>query len=147
ACRIALAIQRAENPKGACEIYHYNSDGTLDWGYFQINTVHLTMAGLNCGICWTAGPTSTLRISSTRSEVSSRGARTTTAPIAGTCGVPETGECPSLGGEDANGLGALTQRYFLEGVSGQCAGLLVLWAVLDSYFSGTARPLGRSTSG
>src|ERR1035441_8143011 len=29
ACRVALAIQRAENPKGACEIYHYNSDGTL----------------------------------------------------------------------------------------------------------------------
>jgi hypothetical protein len=47
ACRVALAIQRAENPKGACEIYHYNSDGTLDWGYFQINTVHLTRAGLN----------------------------------------------------------------------------------------------------
>ena len=41
-CRIALAIQRAENPRGACEIYHYNTDGTLDWGYFQINTVHLT---------------------------------------------------------------------------------------------------------
>ena len=47
ACRVALAIQRAENPKGACEIYHYNSDGTLDWGYFQINTVQLTRAGLN----------------------------------------------------------------------------------------------------
>ena len=46
-CRIALAIQRAENPRGACEIYHYNTDGTLDWGYFQINTVHLTRAGLN----------------------------------------------------------------------------------------------------
>lgn len=46
-CRIALAIQRAENPRGACEIYHYNSDGTLDWGYFQINTVHLTRVGLN----------------------------------------------------------------------------------------------------
>jgi hypothetical protein len=46
-CRIALAIQRAENPRGACEIYHYNSDGTLDWGYFQINTVHLTRPGLN----------------------------------------------------------------------------------------------------
>ena len=41
ACRIALAVQRAENPRGACEIYHYNSDGTLDVGYFQINTVHL----------------------------------------------------------------------------------------------------------
>jgi len=47
ACRIALAVQRAENPRGACEIFHYNSDGTLDWGYFQINTVHLTRAGLN----------------------------------------------------------------------------------------------------
>ncbi len=47
ACRVALAIQRAENPKGACEIYHYNSDGTLDWGYFQINTVHLERPGLN----------------------------------------------------------------------------------------------------
>lgn len=47
ACRIALAVQRAENPRGACEIYHYNSDGTLDWGYFQINTVHLTRPGLN----------------------------------------------------------------------------------------------------
>ena len=47
ACRIALAVQRAENPKGACEIYHYNTDGTLDWGYFQINTVHLKRAGVN----------------------------------------------------------------------------------------------------
>ncbi len=46
-CRIALAIQRAENPQGKCEIYHYNPDGTLDWGYFQINTVHLKRPGLN----------------------------------------------------------------------------------------------------
>ena len=46
-CRVALAIQRAENPLGKCEIYHYNSDGTLDWGYFQINTVHLHRPGLN----------------------------------------------------------------------------------------------------
>jgi hypothetical protein len=46
-CRIALAVQRAENPRGDCEIYHYNSDGTLDWGYFQINTVHLKRAGVN----------------------------------------------------------------------------------------------------
>jgi hypothetical protein len=49
ACRIALAVQRAENPRGECEIYHYNSDGTLDWGYFQINTVHLKRAGVNLG--------------------------------------------------------------------------------------------------
>jgi hypothetical protein len=47
ACRLALAIQRAENPKGRCEIYHYNTDGTLDWGYFQINTVHLKRPGVN----------------------------------------------------------------------------------------------------
>ena len=46
-CRVALAIQRAENPNGKCEIYHYNTDGTLDWGYFQINTVHLERPGLN----------------------------------------------------------------------------------------------------
>lgn len=46
-CRVALAIQRAENPQGKCETYHYNSDGTLDWGYFQINTVHLQRPGLN----------------------------------------------------------------------------------------------------
>ena len=47
ACRVALAVQRAENPRGECEIYHYNSDGTLDWGYFQINTVHLKRPGVN----------------------------------------------------------------------------------------------------
>lgn len=46
-CRLALAIQRAENAAGKCEIYHYNSDGSLDWGYFQINTVHLQRADLN----------------------------------------------------------------------------------------------------
>lgn len=47
ACRVALAIQRAENPQGKCEIYHYNTNGTLDWGYFQVNTVHLKRPGLN----------------------------------------------------------------------------------------------------
>ena len=46
-CRLALAIQRAENAPGKCEIYHYNTDGTLDWGYFQINTVHLQRNDLN----------------------------------------------------------------------------------------------------
>jgi len=46
-CRVALAIQRAENARGTCEVFHYNSDGTLDWGYFQINTVHLKRAGVN----------------------------------------------------------------------------------------------------
>jgi hypothetical protein len=48
ACAIALAIQLAENPKGTCEVYHYNpGNGTLDWGFFQINTVHLKRPGLN----------------------------------------------------------------------------------------------------
>jgi hypothetical protein len=47
ACRVALAIQASENLRGDCEAYHYNSDGTLDWGYFQINTVHLTRRGVN----------------------------------------------------------------------------------------------------
>jgi hypothetical protein len=47
ACRVALAIQRAENARGDCEVYHYNTNGTLDWGYFQINTVHLERPGLN----------------------------------------------------------------------------------------------------
>ena len=47
ACRVALAIQRAENPRGDCEIYHYNTNGTLDWGYFQINTDHLQRPGVN----------------------------------------------------------------------------------------------------
>ena len=46
-CRLALAIQRAENAGGKCEIYHYNSDGSLDWGYFQINTIHLQRSDVN----------------------------------------------------------------------------------------------------
>jgi hypothetical protein len=46
-CRLALAVQRAENAQGKCETYHYNSDGTLDWGYFQINTIHLKRPGVN----------------------------------------------------------------------------------------------------
>jgi hypothetical protein len=47
ACPVALAIQRSENAQGKCEVYHYNRDGTLDWGYFQINTVHLKRRGVN----------------------------------------------------------------------------------------------------
>ena len=46
ACRVALAIQAAENLKGNCEAYHHNSDGSLDWGYFQINSVHLSRRGV-----------------------------------------------------------------------------------------------------
>jgi hypothetical protein len=33
-------------PRGAREIYHYNSDGALDWGYFRINTLHLQRPGV-----------------------------------------------------------------------------------------------------
>jgi hypothetical protein len=40
-------LGRATRREPACEIYHYNSDSTLDWGYFQINTVHLKRAGVN----------------------------------------------------------------------------------------------------
>jgi hypothetical protein len=47
ACSVALAIQLAENSQGACEAYNYNTDGTLDWGYFQINSVHLRRRGVN----------------------------------------------------------------------------------------------------
>ena len=47
ACATALAIQRAENPTGKCEVYHYNTGGSLDWGYFQINTVHLKRKDVN----------------------------------------------------------------------------------------------------
>jgi hypothetical protein len=46
-CSLALAIQRAENASGKCEVYHYNSDGSLDWGYFQINTVHVQRSDVN----------------------------------------------------------------------------------------------------
>jgi hypothetical protein len=48
-CRVALAVQRAENPQGKCEIYHHNADGTLDWGYFQINSVHLKRRKVSLG--------------------------------------------------------------------------------------------------
>src|SRR5580700_11041818 len=74
ACRIALAVQRAENPRGQCEIYHYNTDGTLDWGYFQINTVHLKRPVSIFALCSIAGRTSTSRTSYIRSVDSSRGA-------------------------------------------------------------------------
>jgi hypothetical protein len=75
ACRVALAVQRAENPHGACEIYHYNSDGTLDWGYFQINTVHLKRDGVNLRGRWIAKPTSTSLISYTPRAALNRGRR------------------------------------------------------------------------
>lgn len=79
-CRVALAIQRAENPQGKCEVYHYNSDGTLDWGYFQINTVHLKRPGLKS----TVRPISISLINFTASAAASRrGAPTTTVCTGG----------------------------------------------------------------
>jgi hypothetical protein len=80
-CRVALAIQRAENPLGKCEIYHHNSDGTLDWGYFQINTVHLRRPGLNLrDLLDCKARTSILRISCTKKSAASlRGAPTIAA--------------------------------------------------------------------
>ena len=38
---------RPKNSQEKCEIYHYNRDGTPDWGYFQINTIHLERRGVN----------------------------------------------------------------------------------------------------
>ena len=82
ACRVALAIQRAENPEGKCETYHYNSDGTLDWGYFQINTVHLQRPGLNLRDLLDCGQISISLTSFIPSGTTFRhGARTTMARI------------------------------------------------------------------
>lgn len=41
ACVVALAIQRHENGTGQCDRYGINTNGSLDWGFMQINTVHL----------------------------------------------------------------------------------------------------------
>jgi len=41
-----MPSRRSQNQRG-CVSHHYNSDGTLHWGYFQINTVHLKRAGVN----------------------------------------------------------------------------------------------------
>ena len=81
ACRIALAVQRAENPRGDCEIFHYNTDGTLDWGYFQINTVHLKRAGVNLRDLLDCKANIDFAYKLYGSADSSRGAHTTTARI------------------------------------------------------------------
>lgn len=44
ACVTALAIQRHENGTGVCDRYGINTNGTLDWGFMQINTLHLKRA-------------------------------------------------------------------------------------------------------
>ena len=40
-CKTALEIQRRENVDGDCEAFHINNNGTIDFGYMQINSVHL----------------------------------------------------------------------------------------------------------
>lgn len=40
-CKMALAIAKTENGTWQCDRYNINPNGTLDWGLFQINTVHL----------------------------------------------------------------------------------------------------------
>lgn len=40
-CKTALAVQKAENGSGQCDRFNINTNGTVDFGVFQINTVHL----------------------------------------------------------------------------------------------------------
>lgn len=40
-CRTALAIHKAESNSDNCESFHINENNTIDFGYMQINTVHL----------------------------------------------------------------------------------------------------------
>jgi hypothetical protein len=40
-CKTALEVQRRENPKGNCEAFYINNNGTIDLGFMQINSVHL----------------------------------------------------------------------------------------------------------
>lgn len=40
-CKLALAVQKAENGTMQCDRFNINKNGTVDFGVFQINTVHL----------------------------------------------------------------------------------------------------------
>lgn len=40
-CKTALEIQRRENPKGNCEAFYINNNGTIDLGFMQVNSVHI----------------------------------------------------------------------------------------------------------
>lgn len=40
-CKLALAVAKAENGTMQCDRFNINSNGTVDFGVFQINTVHL----------------------------------------------------------------------------------------------------------
>jgi hypothetical protein len=41
-CKTALEIQRRENVKGDCNAFYVNNNGTIDLGFMQLNSVHLT---------------------------------------------------------------------------------------------------------
>ena len=41
-CKTALEVQRRENPKGDCGSFNVNTNGTVDFGFMQVNSVHLT---------------------------------------------------------------------------------------------------------
>jgi hypothetical protein len=40
-CKTALEVQRRENPTGNCEIFHVNNNGSVDFGFMQVNSIHL----------------------------------------------------------------------------------------------------------
>jgi hypothetical protein len=40
-CKVALAVQKAENGTMQCDRFNINTNGTVDFGIFQINTIHL----------------------------------------------------------------------------------------------------------
>lgn len=44
-CTLALAVSQAENGTRQCDRYNQNTNGTRDWGIFQVNEVHLKKPG------------------------------------------------------------------------------------------------------
>jgi hypothetical protein len=40
-CKTALEIQRRENATGDCDIFNVNKNGSVDFGFMQVNSVHL----------------------------------------------------------------------------------------------------------
>lgn len=40
-CKTALEIQRRENGTGQCDRFHVNTNGSVDFGFMQVNSVHL----------------------------------------------------------------------------------------------------------
>jgi hypothetical protein len=41
-CKTALEVQRRENPTGKCDAFYVNKNKTLDFGFMQVNSVHLS---------------------------------------------------------------------------------------------------------